>query len=488
MDHSHGQAASERPIPAPLSRSFTGMFGRMFRELPPWEPDGKDDGEKIKTIEKLAMSMVAENPDPETKDFPAGYTFFGQFIDHDITFDPRSSLQRANDPDNLEDFRSPAFDLDCVYGRGPDDQPYMYEKLPNESDRTKLLISKNGKDLLRIGKTAVIGDMRNDENLIVSQLQLVFIKFHNKVNDDLKAKFPDMAAVDRFSEAQRIVRWHYQWVVIHDWLERLCEKPFVNKILNDPACPGKPKLCYYHYRDFPFMPVEFSVAAYRLAHSTMRDKYTLNKKFADVPLFEPEGTKNPNDLRGFQEVPAEKAIEWCHFLKFKGKESKTQMMQKIDPFLCVPVTRMPDDIAGPVPTPGTMMPTPPKTYHPDYIGRSLAFRNLLRAFRLRLPSGQSVARKIGVPLLKGEKQELPLWLYMLKEASAAPSNGERLGEVGRRITAETFIGLLAGDPSSYYSTYPTWTPATETAIKIKAEKPGNFQLRDIIAYAAPESI
>ena len=125
----HG--ALERGLQA-LSKSpqFEGRFGRMFRTLPAAEFEDTD-------LAKLANAMIAEVEaevtseneidDEENFGLPAGYTYFGQFIDHDITFDPASVLQKQNDPDALVDFRTPALDLDNVYGRGPSDQPYMYD-------------------------------------------------------------------------------------------------------------------------------------------------------------------------------------------------------------------------------------------------------------------------------------------------------------------------------------------------------------------------
>src|SRR5215831_5653427 len=134
---------SARPRPRPhgivrgsnLSRSsvlFDGPFGRMFRALPPAE-FGDDDQKTLEALKALAAAMTADaeepknGPDPEEGGIPAAYTYLGQFIDHDLTFDPASSLQRQNDPDALVDYRTPRFDLDNVYGRGPDDQPYLYE-------------------------------------------------------------------------------------------------------------------------------------------------------------------------------------------------------------------------------------------------------------------------------------------------------------------------------------------------------------------------
>src|SRR2546427_448502 len=102
----------------------------MFRTLPPAQFN-----EEI--LQKLAESMTATADVPTPEDqadeeensgISAGYTYLGQFIDHDLTFDPASSLERQNDPDGLVDFRTPRFDLDCIYGRGPDDQPYLYRR------------------------------------------------------------------------------------------------------------------------------------------------------------------------------------------------------------------------------------------------------------------------------------------------------------------------------------------------------------------------
>src|SRR5947209_7317463 len=227
------------------SPQFEGLFGRMFRTLPaaPFEdndlklladamtadpeivtkPDGtpkRDDSGHL--IPKATPET--ELDDEENLGIPAGYTYLGQFIDHDITFDPASSLQKQNDPEALVDFRTPRLDLDCVYGRGPADQPYMYEPdglhFAFGRDLTRNgLPSKNQKDLLRTGNTdrALIGDKRNDENVIVSQLQGVFLRFHNFVADTQLKKSPTTP----FEGLQRVVRWHYQWIVLHDFLPRV---------------------------------------------------------------------------------------------------------------------------------------------------------------------------------------------------------------------------------------------------------------------------
>src|SRR5438552_11265277 len=160
------------------SASFNGRFGRMFRSLPPAHFGG-GDAESIANLQALGAAMSPtlddppkDGPDDEESGIPALYTYLGQFIDHDITFDPASSLQKQNDPDALVDFRTPAFDLDSIYGRGPDDQPYLYDGNDGFLLGTALTGGDPGaKDLPRNVATparALIGDPRNDENSIVS--------------------------------------------------------------------------------------------------------------------------------------------------------------------------------------------------------------------------------------------------------------------------------------------------------------------------------
>lgn len=171
--------------------------------------------------EDAALSL--DNPE-----IPAGYTYLGQFIDHDITFDPSSSLQRMNDPEGLVNFRTPRFDLDSLYGSGPDDEPFQYDEA---SGGTKFLIGKGrhtdteqptaDDDLPRNEQgRALIGDPRNDENTIVSQLHLTFSKLHNRLVDQVGTEH-ELTGDELFKKAQRLTRWHYQWVVVHDFLARI---------------------------------------------------------------------------------------------------------------------------------------------------------------------------------------------------------------------------------------------------------------------------
>ncbi|HEY0782663.1 MAG TPA: heme peroxidase family protein [Thermoanaerobaculia bacterium] len=484
----------------PVSEQFEGRFGRMFRSL----PAAKFSAD---ALHKLAGKMIAEfeaTPTPETEaddeensGIRAGYTYLGQFIDHDLTFDPASSLQKQNDPDALVDFRTPRFDLDNVYGRGPDDQPYLYEEggvrlllgralTGNAADPKAHDVQRNNPP--KGPKRAIIGDPRNDENVIVSQLQATFLRFHNSVVDFLNDPNVDFATV------QRLVRWHYQWVVLHDFLPTIVGQDMVDSILphlkkgtsihHDP-----PQLRFFRWRNDPFIPVEFSVAAYRFGHSMVRPIYRLNTTLADRQVIFSTKPGVPN-LTGFQEFPDVFGIDWTLFFDFGlgqpplGK-TRIQSAYKIDTSLVNPLGDLPPSIAAQI--------------------TSLAERNLLRGNSMGLPSGQDVARRMGVPVIpdaklrvgkateedtpknphlvdvdKSFKVKAPLWYYILAEAQQEFKKNDtpiRLGPVGGRIVGEVFVGLLLGDRHSFLSQDPDFKPFPQF------QKGGKFGMAQLITQA-----
>ena len=257
-----------------------GMFGRMFPNL---EPLAVDDG----PLKELADAMKDANPGDATGNntkVPAGFTYLGQFVDHDITLDLTSFGDKEADPTGVENFRTPALDLDSIYGLGPDGSRQLYARNPGnntgKAPGPKLLIGKTisvddititpRNDLPRSPEGfALIGDHRNDENLVVAQTHLAMLKFHNKVCDHLAASVP---AGELFAQARQTVTWHYQWMVLHDFVERITEKGIVAKILDQ----GRR---FYRFKKTPYMPVEFSAAAYRFGHSMVREIYSHNRKF-----------------------------------------------------------------------------------------------------------------------------------------------------------------------------------------------------------------
>ncbi len=493
---------------ANLSRSsvlFAGPFGRIFRALPPAD-FGDNDAASLLALSKLADKMIAafdpakDGPDPEESGIPAAYTYLGQFIDHDLTFDPASSLQRQNDPDALVDYRTPRFDLDNVYGRGPDDQPYLYEdgrKFILGNTLTGAAANPRAKDLPRSNpvvpgnpRRAIIGDPRNDENVIVSQLQGLLHRFHNKI------------ATDRpnwdFARVQREVRFSYQWMILHDFLPTIIAPDVLRQVLplddDGQIVADRHNLAFFHFRDEPFMPLEFSAAAYRFGHSMVRPGYRLSESIPPLPIFAPDPTV---DLRGFQEFPATWAIDWNVFIDLQPRDpadtTRTQLAYRIDTSLVNGLGTLPASVAT----------------NPNI----LALRNLQRGWRMRLPSGQDVARAMSLEPLDdskiligkftgdpadtllpiatiddGFKGNCPLWTYVLAEtvktsATINTTQGDKtidtfkLGPVGGRIVAETFLGILLGDSSSYLSLNPLWKPSASLTVN------GRFGLRELIGSA-----
>jgi Animal haem peroxidase len=478
------------------SDQLEGRFGRMFRTLPAAHFDAA-------ILHDLAAAMTAEfeaTPTPETQaddeensGISAGYTYLGQFIDHDITFDPVSSLQKQDDPEALVDFRTPRFDLDCVYGRGPDDQPYLY----HADGLTMLLgdpLTGNADDLKARGvprntpeagdpARAILGDPRNDENVIVSQLQASMLRFHNRMVNVL--------GTTDFEHAQQQVRWHYQWVLLHDFLPTIVGLDTLRDIFGTAQDGGvdythRPTLRFYKPKKQAFMPVEFSVAAYRFGHSMIRPIYRLNQSIDRLPIFSASG----ESLVGFRKFPTNWAIDWNLFFKSGNPPAlgpkRVQPAYKIDTSLVNPLGSLPASIAS----------------NPSV----LAERNLLRGWRMNLPSGQAVAKAMGVTPLKdsdlkvGKANEddsstnksiteispkfadnAPLWFYVLSEAQQQFKTNDtpiRLGPVGGRIVGEVFVGLLLEDSHSYLRQDPFFTPRKEFL-----SDAGEFRMADLLRQA-----
>ena len=478
----HGGAPQRGLAAVPRSPLFEGRFGRMFPNLPISRPPN----EALIALGKAMPEERRPPPQADNASIPVGYTYLGQFVDHDITFDPVSTLQRVSDPDGLIDFRSPRFDLDSLYGRGPSDSPYLYEWLDPEFRGVKLLAGRNPQfdsddqvlerqDLPRNQQgRALIGDPRNDENIIVSQLHLAMIKFHDRVVDRVKAD-TGLSGAALFEEARRLVTWHYQWVVVKDFLPRIAGAAVVNDVLKTDPATGRPvaDLRFFTWTGDPFMPVEFSVAAYRFGHSMIRPSYDLNEIVTGVPIFSRKAQPGPLEhLGGFRRLPQAWTITWPHFVKITSR--RPQPSRRINIRLARPLMKLPGGVNR---------------------GRNpLSVLNLRRGKALQLPSGQSVAQHMGETPLTTEQLELerlrlraahrnalqqdtPLWFYVLKEAEKR-EQGRRLGPVGARIVAEVLVGLLAGDPNSWFNVEPTWTPSG-----IPAKTAGEFTLADLLDFA-----
>jgi hypothetical protein len=449
-------------------RLAEGRFGAMFKRLPAFSP--RDD-----LLEGLARTMV----EPDTSDvflatsprLFAGFTFIGQFIDHDITLDTTPLDLQLADPDATVNFRTPRYDLDSVYGLGPVSSPQLYDP----ADRDKLLLATNVNGVLDVPRDgngrAIIGDPRNDENLIIVQFHKAVVQFHNRIVDYARAQGIRSEWV--FETARRLTRWHYQWAVTHDFLPRFVGDELVGSngaVYKEVA--GKPpaiNLVYYkptNREGRPFMPVEFSVAAYRFGHSLIRPFYVLN----DTGVVDIFGAAGGRNLNGGRPIPADLVIQWKNILPV-DPNFPARKPRKIDTKLSIPLANLP----------GSAVPPPDPTVH-------LAVRNTLRGKHVGLPSGQQVAKAMRVPVLSnatlglgndpGWAGEAPLWFYILKEAELPPYNGERLGPVGGRIMAEVLVGLLQRDPNSYLYLDPAWKPAPPLA-----PATGQFTFADLLRYA-----
>jgi hypothetical protein len=451
----HGHLDLRDGVPPRSRYHGHGRFGRLFPSLPPFAAD-------TASVRGMLMELGApggpmQSPDAgEEGDNPAiaaGYTFLGQFLDHDITFDPTSSLERQVDPESLSSYRTPAFELDSVYGAGPAASPHLYDR---HRPGRLLLDAGFEHDVPRNSQgTALVGDPRNDENLVVSQLHLAFVKLHDAVLDHVQSSGIRDPAI-AFETARRLVRWHYQWVIVHDYLPRIVGWDLVRQALRQRR--------FYVWRHEPFIPIELSTAAFRFGHSQVRPGYTANDGFGG-PIFDASldpATPDPDDLRGGKRAPR-RFVQWRHFFDLGARP---QPSRRIDTLLSSPLFTLPF--------------IPPDVPHEP---RSLAQRNLLRQVSFGLPSGQSVARRmLDRPLDDDDLADLPpelrsstpLWFYVLREAQVR-CGGERLGPTGGRIVAEVFIGLLQGDPLSYLHQDPRWVPTLP---------PGRaFAMPDLLRFA-----
>jgi len=530
---SHGQA----------SDGFTG-FVRLL-DAQPVQPT-------LEALQALALVMVdlpdgtSDTPDPEENLMvPAGYTYFGQFVDHDLTFDIGTSFQDS-DPSRFRNARSPRFDLDNVYGPGPDAAPYMYEAdgvhlRTGAGDLPRVVLGRDaaGNDIL--GR-AIIGDPRNDENSIVCNLQMRFIAFHNAVADRLAQQDPTLKSNggNWFKRAQQEVRWTYQVIVVRDFLKRIV-KASVLDALDGLRQPDGKELSTRDsaFKLFPpdkrsAIPLEFAGAAYRYGHSAIRFGYRLSDT-AILSIFslstDPAVQNDPaNSLVGFAPLPPSHVItNWERFFPSPASghasatpgtadpaitpadgssdPSRLQFSYRIDTTITDPLSNLPPSVAGTGPI-------------------NLAERNLRRGSVFQLPTGQQVAAALNQPQLaagsirvraklreepvpgttdtqwvesfltpqqayiqlkasgdpraqafNGDLDQFltatPLWFYVLAEAQQNIVNwwlarGDQgveftedellhsrdvtvtqLGDVGGRIVAEVFHGLLDADPDSY---------------------------------------
>jgi hypothetical protein len=479
-----GRAAAPIKRAARASHGVTMHFGRIFERMAPFADPGRrgleaalvelgspggilDAGDALGRGPMLLITdpaLSAHNPDNPTH--TAGTTFMGQFMDHDMTFDTSSPLGRPAAPEQSPNGRTPSFDLDSVYGAGPVASPQLYDP----TDRSKLKVESGGQfeDVPRLPDgTAIVGDPRNDENLIVSGLQAAFLLFHNRVVDRLRAGGAD-DILELYTQARRLTTWHYQWMILHEFLPQFVGQPMVNAVLR------RGRRFYRAGQGEAFIPVEFQGAAYRFGHSIVRPSYRANlagddgKPFFGLIFDSSQTGPDPNDLRGGFRAPR-RFIGWQTFFDFGDGQVKHN--KRIDTRISTPLFHLPIGAIA------------------SHTGpTALPVRTLLRHVTWLLPSGQAIARRMGVAELgpadldelrtfgHGLERSTPLWYYVLKEAELI-EDGLHLGPVGGRLVAEVIIGLLQSDPASYLSFDPRWRPS------LPSRDRGDFRMTDFLTLA-----
>ncbi|HJR06832.1 MAG TPA: heme peroxidase family protein [Pyrinomonadaceae bacterium] len=497
-----------------------------------------DDPVKYFKDKKDAPALAAAKQ--EESDIPAGYTYLGQFITHEITFHKTKDLPLVEPlPKNI---RSPSLDLDSIYGAGPNDlqSKELYEAgayrvrlkvgwtqppLPPDSSRRSAFDAEFQNDLPRLTRgdrtergVAIIGDERNDENLPLAQTHVAFLKFHNRVVEDLKSgRYKGVAppaTAELFDAAKAEVVKHFQWIVLNDYLPRIVGKDLVKDVIRKPSDSFNPGSA-----DELFIPLEFSAAAFRIGHSMVRRKYKWNREHEDVALSQLfTNTKLSGNLEGLDRLDSTWVIDWKRFYDFtpfadeypaSEPLKKFNKAGKIDTTFDLHLEQIkgfqhlqpPKENNG-----GGEKPDEEKPANPLFNGqKALTVRNLLRGLALGLPWAEDVAdalklteaQRLKPTELRAEphanllaalgEKKTPLWFYILREAKVQ-GDGGRLGHVGGRIVAETLIGLIRhsgysilrqveGNDSEWELS--DWRPAYPR----KPTEPETFEMIDLLRAA-----
>ena len=440
------------------SSTPAGFFTRRFPNLPRLTSENG--------LTELGPKMVDDPKDRPTDTPLAGYTSFGQFIDHDLTLDLTPLRFAGKLPaEETPNFRSARLDLDQVYGGGPNLSPFLYRRdSPRGAERFLIGVTApamvgsedfdaSPNDLPRNSQgIALTGDPREDENLIIAQLHVAFLKLHNLVIEqletgNLKCLGPSDATL--FEQARRFVTWHYQWVVRHDFLRQILDSEVFKQIPDSPSKKDRERL------GGPEIPVEFSLAAFRFGHSMVRDEYLFNEKHRQANL------KTLLELTGAgggacPSLPSDWAIDWQRFFDVGAGSGLTGAARWIDTRIALGLHGLSTSVIRQFSmAPGSKSASVEET--PD-----LPVRTLLRGARVGLPSGRSIAkelaRELGIqrsrelriePLRPEEianqprdaeilqrfrfNKETPLWYYILKE-SEVRNNGDNIGPVGSLLS------------------------------------------------------
>lgn len=431
-------------------------YSRLFD--PPAQPLAANEEERLIRLGR-SMRYTVEREGTLTP--RVGYTYFGQFVGHDLTHDITPLAGPYLDPWQTRNHHTHYLNLEQIYGGGPTNSPQLFEGEPGAE--TFKVGRTNGQGYLRdlaIEKDELlVADARNIDNLILRQLHAVFLKFHNEAVKQLSSRPSTIIGFDRlgsetvFAQAQRLVRWHYQWIVYHDYLPRILHSNFWCSRLSTGREESRPKNGFC-------IPLEFSHAAYRFGHSMVRNAYGLNcrKRRVELPELMTMG-------REASPLPDDYLIEWGRFFDGLPASGPVASSSFIDTSIVAPLHNL---------SPQTVQLCSKTEVKEEPL--NLPTRTLLRGARAKLPSGQEVAASLlRRKLLRSEEclttdqltsdtcdqsgtllreagleHNTPLFYYLLKEADIL-SGGRTLGPIGSFIVARVIRGAVESDPNSYIS-------------------------------------
>jgi hypothetical protein len=397
--------------------------------------------------DRTRIPFARRSPPP-----PAGYTYAGQFIFHDLTRDD-TPLRGAIDQDarDTANQNQPSLNLSSLYGDGPGSKDaFLYE---NDGASLKVGSGRTNDGALfdlpldPTSLRAILADPRNNESLILRQIHAMFLKLHNSAVTVLR---DEASGVDLFEEARRRVRWQFQWLVRFDYLPRICDPSVYRDIIID----GNRRF------DWPSasfsIPVEFSHGAARFGHSMVRAKYDLNHGNLDVSL-----NRIIREVHKPGPLDPAFAIDWQRF--FTAREPANNLDTTIpEAMFQLPIEalrRFGASISEDNPA-------------------ELPVRTLRRGAAMKLPTGEQVRDAFGSPSIVqgfeglpnyapaqvladlGLNGRTPLWFYILLEAEAN-ARGANLGPVGSRLIAEVIEGALHADLTSIVwelKRNPSWRP------------------------------
>ena len=457
-----------------------------------------------------------EGVPPQIKmDLPAVYTYFGQFMNHDISapvggmevdlggLAPAGVIGSDLLPDltatgraasitpildHLANEHACPLSLTSLYAYGPGSRDPEVNALyqpdgmrfrlgatatlsPQMMGQTtptayhKIDRRTGAHDLPRSARTALIADLRNDENLIISQMHLAFMLLHNKLVDALHPAVPDPAAC--FARARQMVTLHYQWCILNDYLPKLLAPGVLDLVLN-----AAPRLTFANQ-----VPMEFTSVAFRFGHSMVGSQYDFNANFgtagriaASASLAQLFGFTTHGQMAG-QGVPLPDhwVVDWPRLTQISGiigaGDERGSRAEKLDLNFANDMFNLAEA-------------------DQNLAYRSIFLRNMLRGYHRRMPFGQDLAHAYGLPVLTpaevqsaipdrpaadmpalslrqltarlGLLTDTPAWLYILCE-SQVRQGGNHLGPTASHLIADTITGLMRLRPDTVLTT--AWHPA-----------------------------